>query len=217
MDINNLNSVSIKEYLEAILEQRDSRLEQRDGKLEQQIIDANTQRVQQYNEMCIRYDQRFADLLKQRDQQFTDLNTQLRHRFESQEKAVNIAFLNAEKATNSALASSDKAVNKAEEAQALRNEAANEFRDALSDLSKTMWSIKEGTAAVESLRRELNISIENIEKLANVAKSAVEIQGALQNGTSKGIDKTTGTLVTIISSGAAIMGIISILLALFNK
>ena len=67
------------------------------------------------------------------------------------------------KAVNAALIAAEKAVDKAEGAQQLRNEAQNEFRKSLSDLSGLMWTTKEGQAAIEALRREWAIAHENLE------------------------------------------------------
>jgi hypothetical protein len=92
------------------------------------------------------------------NQRFGDLSLQLRERYEAQQTGVTAALAAAEKAVNAALIAAEKAVDKAEGAQQLRNEAQNEFRKSLSDLSGLMWTIKEGTEKVESLRRELTIT-----------------------------------------------------------
>src|ERR1700675_3800421 len=96
------------------------------------------------------------------NQRFADLSLQLRERYEAQQTGVTAALAAAEKAVNAALIAAEKAVDKAEGAQQLRNEAQNEFRKSLSDLSGLMWTLKEGTAAVESLRREFDASLENV-------------------------------------------------------
>ena len=114
------------------------------------------------------------------DQRFVDLSLQLRERYEAQQIGVTAALAAAEKAVNAALIAAEKAVDKAEGAQQLRNEAQNEFRKSLSDLSGLMWTIKEGTAAVDSLRRELTISLENIGKRVGVLESAyANLQGRI--------------------------------------
>ncbi len=94
------------------------------------------------------------------NQRFSDLSLQLRERYEAQQTGVTAALAAAEKAVNAALIAAEKAVDKAEGAQQLRNEAQNEFRKSLSDLSTLMWTIKEGTAALESVRREAAASLE---------------------------------------------------------
>lgn len=88
------------------------------------------------------------------NQRFFDLSLQLQQRFEAQQTSVSTAMVAAEKAVNAALTAGEKAVDKAEQAQSLRNEAQNEFRKSLSDLSSLMWTTKEGTAALDSFRRE---------------------------------------------------------------
>lgn len=95
------------------------------------------------------------------NQRFVDLSMQLRERYEAQQTGVTAALAAAEKAVNAALIAAEKAVDKAEGAQQLRNEAQNEFRKSLSDLSGLMWTIKEGTLAVDSVRREFNTAINN--------------------------------------------------------
>ena len=101
------------------------------------------------------------------NQRFSDLSLQLQQRFEAQQTSVSTAMVAAEKAVNAALTAAEKAVDKAEQAQALRNQVSNEWRESLSDLSGLMWTVKEGTAALDSLRRELDIRIKAIEAITN--------------------------------------------------
>src|ERR1700731_4656308 len=101
----------------------------------------------------------FTTFEKYINQRFTDLALQLRERYEAQQTGVTAALAAAEKAVNAALIAAEKAVDKAEGAQQLRNEAQNEFRKSLSDLSSLMWTIKEGTAQLDAVRRELTLTI----------------------------------------------------------
>lgn len=60
----------------------------------------------------------------------------------------------------------------------MRNEAQNEFRKSLSDLSGLMWTIKEGTATVEALRRELTITEKTLEnRISTLESGYANIQG----------------------------------------
>jgi DNA repair exonuclease SbcCD ATPase subunit len=114
------------------------------------------------------------------NQRFSDLSLQLRERYEAQQVGVTAALAAAEKAVNAALIAAEKAVDKAEGAQQLRNEAQNEFRKSLSDLSGLMWTIKEGTLAVDSLRRELSTAVNAIETKVNALESNyANIQGRI--------------------------------------
>jgi hypothetical protein len=114
------------------------------------------------------------------NQRFSDLSLHLRERYEAQQTGVNAALAAAEKAVTAALIAAEKAVDKAEGAQQLRNESQNEFRKSLSDLSGLMWTIKEGTATVDALRRELTISLENIGKRVGVLETGyANIQGRI--------------------------------------
>jgi hypothetical protein len=114
------------------------------------------------------------------NQRFTDLSLQLRERYEAQQIGVTAALAAAEKAVNAALIAAEKAVDKAEGAQQLRNEAQNEFRKSLSDLSGLMWTIKEGTSTVESLRRELTIIVESLRgRITVLEASHANIQGRI--------------------------------------
>lgn len=112
------------------------------------------------------------------NQRFVDLSLQLQQRFEGQQQGLSTAMMAAEKAVTAALTAAEKAVDKAEQAQALRNEAQNEFRKALSDLSALMWTIKEGSSALDALRRELGIRINSLdEKVNDGAKTWANLQG----------------------------------------
>jgi hypothetical protein len=106
------------------------------------------------------------------NQRFGDLSLQLRERYEAQQTGVTAALAAAEKAVNAALIAAEKAVDKAEGAQQLRNEAQNEFRKSLSDLSGLMWTTKEGTATVDSLRRELSTALNNLDTKITTLNSA---------------------------------------------
>ena len=112
------------------------------------------------------------------NQRFADLSLQLQQRFEAQQAGVTTAMIAAEKAVNSALTAAEKAVDKAEQAQALRNEAQNEFRKSLSDLSGLMWTTKEGSAALDALRREIDIRVTGTEsKVTEIGTGYANIQG----------------------------------------
>jgi hypothetical protein len=112
------------------------------------------------------------------NQRFSDLSLQLQQRFEAQQTSVSTAMVAAEKAVNAALTAAEKAVDKAEQAQALRNEAQNEFRKSLSDLSGLMWTTKEGTSALDALRREFDIrNNSNEEKVNELSTTFANIQG----------------------------------------
>jgi chromosome segregation ATPase len=122
----------------------------------------------------------FTTFEKYIGQRFNDLSLQLRERYEAQQTGVTAALAAAEKAVNAALIAAEKAVDKAEGAQQLRNEAQNEFRKSLSDLSGLMWTIKEGTATVESLRREINTSQKALEdRIGKLENSNANIQGRI--------------------------------------
>ena len=106
----------------------------------------------------------FTTFEKYINQRFTDMSQQLRERYEAQQTGVTAALAAAEKAVNAALIAAEKAVDKAEGAQQLRNEAQNEFRKSLSDLSGLMWTIKEGTSTVDGLRRELSQALASLDQ-----------------------------------------------------
>jgi len=113
-------------------------------------------------------------------QRFSDLALQLRERYEAQQTGVTAALAAAEKAVNAALIAAEKAVDKAEGAQQLRNEAQNEFRKSLSDLSGLMWTIKEGTATVDALRREIGITQDALgARVRSLETAAANIQGRI--------------------------------------
>ena len=105
----------------------------------------------------------FTSFEKYIDQRFTDLALQLRERYEAQQIGVTAALAAAEKAVNAALIAAEKAVDKAEAAQQLRNDAQNEFRKSLSDLSGMMWMRESGQTALESTRREFKSVLEALE------------------------------------------------------
>lgn len=122
----------------------------------------------------------FTTFEKYINQRFGDLSLQLRERYEAQQTGVTAALAAAEKAVNAALIAAEKAVDKAEGAQQLRNEAQNEFRKSLSDLSGLMWTIKEGTSTVDSLRREMTITQQTLQNRVGVLETGyANIQGRI--------------------------------------
>ncbi len=133
----------------------------------------------------------FTTFEKHINQRFTDMALQLRERYEAQQTGVTAALAAAEKAVNAALIAAEKAVDKAEGAQQLRNEAQNEFRKSLSDLSGLMWTMKEGSLAVDSVRRELVQQISTIrDRLQAVAQDSTGVMAH------EGLEKRVGLLET---------------------
>ncbi len=125
-------------------------------------------------------DWNFTTFEKYINQRFGDLSLQLRERYEAQQTGVTAALAAAEKAVNAALIAAEKAVDKAEGAQQLRNEAQNEFRKSLSDLSGLMWTIKEGSATVDAVRREIGITLSALQARLGILESAhANIQGRI--------------------------------------
>ncbi len=119
-------------------------------------------------------------------QRFNDLSLQLQQRFDAQQTLMSAVTLAAEKA-----------VNKAEQAQAQRNESQNEFRKSLGDLSGLMWTTKEGTAALDSLRREFAAKLNNEEEKVNMLSSQYSnLQGRFAM-----IGIVWGVLVALASTG----------------
>lgn len=120
----------------------------------------------------------FTTFEKYINQRFGDLSLQLRERYEAQQTGVTAALAAAEKAVNAALIAAEKAVDKAEGAQQLRNEAQNEFRKSLSDLSGLMWTIKEGSAALDALRREIKLTTDSTSNRVGILETGfANIQG----------------------------------------
>lgn len=125
-------------------------------------------------------DWNFTTFEKHINQRFSDMSQQLRERYEAQQIGVTAALAAAEKAVTAALIAAEKAVDKAERAQELRNQVANEFRESLSDLSGLMWTTKEGQAAVDSLRRELTMTLESATKRLGMLETGhANIQGRI--------------------------------------
>lgn len=122
----------------------------------------------------------FTTFEKYINQRFGDLSLQLRERYEAQQTGVTAALAAAEKAVNAALIAAEKAVDKAEGAQQLRNEAQNEFRKSLSDLSGLMWTIKEGAATVDALRREIKLTTDSTSGRVGILETGyANIQGRM--------------------------------------
>lgn len=122
----------------------------------------------------------FTTFEKYINQRFGDLSLQLRERYEAQQTGVTAALAAAEKAVNAALTAAEKAVDKAERAQQLRNEAQNEFRKALGDLSGLMWTIKEGQAAVDGVRREISITVDGtVNRVTSIENAYSNLQGRM--------------------------------------
>ncbi len=109
---------------------------------------------------------------------FTSFEKFIDRRFTDFALQFTAALAAAEKAVEAALTAAEKAVDKAEGAQQLRNAAQNEFRQSLSDLSGLMWTSKEGSAALDSLRREMDVRIKAAdEKLSTLTAAYSNLQG----------------------------------------
>lgn len=116
----------------------------------------------------------FTTFEKYINQRFVDFALQLRERYEAQQTGVTAALAAAEKAVNAALIAAEKAVDKAEGAQQLRNEAQNEFRKSLSDLSGMMWMREAGITAMETVRREFLAADNNLDKKVTEGSKSAE-------------------------------------------
>lgn len=144
----------------------------------------------------------FTTFEKYINQRFGDLSLQLRERYEAQQTGVTAALAAAEKAVNAALIAAEKAVDKAEGAQQLRNEAQNEFRKSLSDLSGLMWTIKEGAAAVDALRREIKLTTESLSNRVGILEAGYSnIQGRIW-----GVSALFAVIALIISVAVRFIG-----------
>ena len=136
------------------------------------------------------------------NQRFIDLGLNLRERYEAQQTGLAAALAAAEKAVNAALIAAEKAVDKAEGAQQLRNEAQNEFRKSLGDLSSLMWTIKEGTQALESVRRELTLTQSNTERrVSGLENNYSNLQGRMW-----AVNATFAILVVAVSIAIRFVG-----------
>ena len=142
------------------------------------------------------------------NQRFVDLSMNLRERFEAQQTGLAAALSAAEKAVNAALIAAEKAVDKAERAQELRNQVANEFRQSLQDLSRLMWPIAAGEAAVAAMRREFQQAHDALTaKVEEQAKGMGERIGTLEkkNENLQGRLWALGVVFALISLGTAFL------------
>ena len=152
----------------------------------------------------------FFTFEKYMNQRFIDLGLNLRERYEAQQTGLAAALAAAEKAVNAALISAEKAVDKAEDAQQLRNEAQNEFRKSLSDLSGLMWTTKEGGAALESVRRELSLTISATDAKTGILENRIT---AMENRTAGISTANSETRIIKTDSSARVMAIFAIAMA----
>lgn len=138
----------------------------------------------------------FETFEKYINQRFTDLSIQLRERYDSQQSAIASAFEAAEKTVNTALVAAQKAIDKSEQAQELRNEQQNELHKSLSEMSGIMWTIKEGSAAVDSLRREFYAGLQGLEKKLETMETAKHASQDLENRRVSALETRIAEMVT---------------------
>lgn len=138
----------------------------------------------------------FETFEKYINQRFNDLAVQLRERHDAQQSAVASAFEAAEKTVNTALVAAQKAIDKSEQAQELRNEQQNELHKSLSEMSALMWTIKEGTAAVDSVRREFNAGLDGLEKKLETIEHAKQVSSDLENRRISALETRVTEMVT---------------------
>jgi len=80
---------------------------------------------------------RFQLIQEELDRRFREVQLQIDQRFDSSKQAVDAALISADKAVQAALKSAETAVNKADVAAEKRFDSVNEFRQTLSDQTKS--------------------------------------------------------------------------------
>jgi flagellin-like hook-associated protein FlgL len=156
---------------------------------------------------------RNTDLQNVRDT-LTALELRLQQRFDAQEKSIATAMIAAEKAVNAALVAAEKAVDKAEQAQALRNIVANEFRATIADNTAIMWPIKEGQSAISNLESKIEASLTSSQRELtaiidglNSRISVLELYRSRIDGQGFGISQVWGIIIAAIGILFGIIGI----------
>jgi DNA anti-recombination protein RmuC len=113
-------------------------------------------------------------------------------RFEAMQKAVDAAF-----------ASSQRAIDKTNEALDKRFEGVNEFRQTLSDQAVTFVTKDSMSALTDKLQASIDNNRRDLDALAKRLD--------LREGQEAGSKLTTGTLVTIITVGVGVIGLIVVI------
>jgi hypothetical protein len=132
------------------------------------------------------------------DRILADLDKRLDQRFDSQDKASEAARISAKDAVSAAFLAAEKAVT-VSQAEALRaREAANEWREAMTDRERRF-----------ALQEPTNTRIDSL----NQRVAAVELAQNQATGKTSGISSTEGRIVMAITAVLAIITIVSLIMS----
>jgi hypothetical protein len=132
------------------------------------------------------------------DRILADLDKRLDQRFDSQDKASEAARVSAKDAVGAAFLAAEKAVT-VSQAEALRaREAANEWREAMTDRERRF-----------ALQEPTNTRIDSL----NQRVAAVELAQNQATGKTSGISSTEGRIVTAIMVVLAVITIVSLIMS----
>jgi hypothetical protein len=123
------------------------------------------------------------DLMQEEiDRRFEALQLQMDQRFDSSKQAVDAALIAADKAVQAALKSAETAVNKADVAAEKRFDSVNEFRQTLSDQTKSFVTTDRYDGLgdrVDDLRDRLT-RVESVAQGASTAQAVTRADRALE-------------------------------------
>lgn len=138
--------VSLKEYLERLIDERDKRL--------MSVIDER--------------DRQYADARRANE-------TAVQAALVAQEKATSTALAGQEKATAAAFASSEKAIDKADAAYESRFESVNEFRSQLGDQQRTFMPRAEVELLINAMNGRMQAIEKSITEAGGQKSGAVNL------------------------------------------
>jgi hypothetical protein len=139
----------------------------------------------------------------------------LDERYATQTKALDAAFKAAEQAVSVALANAEKATAKAEAAADRRLEGMNEFREALSDQTKTLLSRAEYNPAHEALLDRIGAMNDRVSALELRLTSRLDTAQGHSGGEAAGRTERRLDTSQLLQALTVVVAIAAIIIAVF--
>jgi hypothetical protein len=162
-------------------------------------------------------DARLDDMRAAVRSQSDDRLRMLDERYATQTKALDAAFKAAEQAVSVALANAEKATAKAEAAADRRLEGMNEFREALSDQTKTFLSRAEYNPAHEALAERVSAMNDRVSALELRLTSRLDTAQGRTGGEAESRTERRLDISLLFQMLTVVVAVAAVIIAVFLK
>lgn len=172
----------------------------------------------------LQYRRELTALRELLDVRITNLSLRLDERHAAQVRALDAAFAAAEKSVTAALSSAEKAVTKAELANEARFQGVNEFRQALTDQTRTFVPQAEYSTAHKAVEDKITANADRLTALELRLTSRLDLdQGSTAGASGQRTESLAArgqlsqTVIMIVMALSALIAIVSVIAFIMKK